>query len=196
MTTLIFSSMDPNTAYKRLKKNNKKYLLRESRVPGMLTIDMSTEESCRFGFVGPSGWCIVYGRDIAEFTKKIDKIDISTMNLEKYVLQLLDLVYEKFGLNIDDLLKPNELESTRNNCYQQIVSCDEEKIFEIQCPISMRSGEEIEEPAFLFGNIYEYSFIRQWVLQKKICPLSRFPAEVKDIRKTNFIKLMLNRHNL
>ena len=195
MSTLIFASMDPISAYKRLKRSNKKYLLRESRVPGMLTIDMSIEgkeDSCRFGFINPEGWIIVPGRSIDEFTKKINKIDISTINLENYILQLLDLVYDKFGLVMDDLLKPNDVEVTRNNCYQQISDYDREKIFDIQCPISMRTGEEIEDPAFLFGNIYEYSYIFKWVLQNGTCPLSRYEASIKDIRKTNFIKLLLN----
>lgn len=195
MSTLIFASMNPMSAYKRLKRSNKKYLLRESRVPGMLTIDMSIEgkeDSCRFGFINPEGWIIVPGRSIDEFTEKINKIDISTINLEKYILQLLDLVYDKFGLVMDDLLKPNDVEVTRNNCYQQISDYDREKIFDIQCPISMRTGEEIEDPAFLFGNIYEYSYIFKWVLQNGTCPLSRYEASIKDIRKTNFIKLLLN----
>ena len=161
----------------------------------MLTIDMSIEgkeDSCRFGFINPEGWIIVPGRSIEEFTKKINKIDISTINLENYILQLLDLVYDKFGLVMDDLLKPNDVEVTRNNCYQQISEYDREKIFEIQCPISMRTGEEIEEPAFLFGNIYEYSYISEWVLRNGTCPLSRYEASIEDIRKTNFIKLLLN----
>ena len=63
--------MSPQDGYKRLKRSNKKFLLRESRILGMLTIDMAEEDSCRFGFIESDGWVIVNGMEIEEFTKKI-----------------------------------------------------------------------------------------------------------------------------
>lgn len=197
MSTLIFSAMDPNTSYKRLRMSGKKFLLRESRQSGMLTIDTVLDEkseSCRFGFIEPFGWKIVYGNQIGEFSKIIKKINMSTINLEKYVFQLLDMIYDCYNITLDDILRPNEVEVSRNSLYSSLYiqnELEKELILQIQCPISFKSGNEIEEPAFLYGQIYEYEDIKNWVITHGTCPLTRTPTKVEDIKKTKFIKLLL-----
>ena len=91
------------------------------------------------------------------------------------------------------MLRPTEMESTRVSIYRSFVLPEdyEEKI---SCPVSMRSGNEIEEVAFLFGQIYEYKYIQDWVLQNGTCPLTRYPATLRDIKKSNTINSILH-HN-
>lgn len=56
----------------------------------------------------------------------------------------------------------------------------------------MRSENEIEEVAFLFGQIYEYKYIRDWVLQNGTCPLTRNPATLQDIKKSSTINRIIH----
>lgn len=108
----IFQKSEPETSYQRLRTTKKKWLLRESRVSGMITVDWLNKQgqgcSMRLAHT-ENGWL-----------KRVDASTpheyISLKNIEAHVDVLFKLLAED-GFVAQDCLLPNAAEQTTFNAY-------------------------------------------------------------------------------
>ncbi len=188
----IFKQMSPNEGFRTLRSAGKKYLIRESRVPGMITIDIKKDDrcvSCRYGFMG-NEW-VNFNVNPETFKSIITPLDATSCERVHFI-QLMQIVLKEFGYGPEDILYPNEKEATRVHMYAQLlIDSDNDILKDIVCPITLCDARDLVEPAFLFGNLYEYKYIAEWVANNGTCPVTNRPASPYNIEKTTIVSRIL-----
>lgn len=115
--SFVFKSMSPEQGYKMLAQAKKSWLLRESRIKGMLTVDcistnnnesIATKTSIRFALLSqPQGysWRVIKANEIDQYKDSCQKLTTENINLDSNVTTLFNLLEEK-GLEPATMLKP------------------------------------------------------------------------------------------
>lgn len=120
----IFQKSEPETSYERLKRANKKWLLRESRVPGMITLDCIKADgrgrSMRFAHTD-AGW--LGGVDATQPHEYL-----SLKNIETHAKALFELLAKEGFLEVDCLV-PRSAEQTVASAYLAY-NCQSLRFFE------------------------------------------------------------------
>lgn len=175
---MIFKPASPETYDRRLKAEGKTWLIRESRVPGMLTVNYLNNDGegrCeRFAFIPNKGWQQVLNSQIETRQGQMISVDLSTSGIEGFVAQLLEIITQRLGLVTDSsMLLPKEFERTRADTYymcQSVVinprAFDEENLRErldySECPITLKGLLCMDEPVVFRDRFYEKAALLEW----------------------------------